>query len=74
MTVFAAASLTDSFTEIGDAFEAANPDSNVMFNFAGSSDLVAQISEGAVADVFASADLDNMTKVTAPTRGHVGVR
>ena len=64
VTVFAAASLTAAFTEVGDAFMAANPDSNVVLNFAGSSDLVAQIGEGAPADVFASADLGNMAKVT----------
>ena len=64
VTVFAAASLTAAFTEIGDAFKAENPDANVVLNFAGSSDLVTQITEGAPADVFASADLQNMTKVT----------
>lgn len=64
VTVFAAASLTDAFTELGEAFTAANPDAEVTFNFAGSSDLVTQINEGAPADVFASADLDNMTKLT----------
>ena len=64
ITVFAAISLTDAFTEIGDAFSAANPDIDVTFSFAASSDLVAQITEGAPADVFASADLKNMTKLT----------
>jgi molybdate transport system substrate-binding protein len=58
--VFAAASLTDAFTELGDAFTAANPDVEVTFNFAGSSELVAQISDGAPADVLASADLATM--------------
>jgi len=62
--VFAAASLSGAFEEIGNAFEAANPDVDVTFNFAGSSDLVAQINEGAPADVFAAADLTNMTKLT----------
>ena len=64
VTVFAAASLTDAFTELGEAFTAANPDVEVTFNFAGSSELVAQIAEGAPADVFASADLANMAKLT----------
>jgi len=65
VTVFAASSLTAAFTEIGDAFMTANPDANVTFNFAGSSDLVTQINEGgAPADVFASADQSNMTKLT----------
>lgn len=63
LTVFAAASLTAAFTEIGDAFMVEYPDSAVTFNFAGSSDLVTQIDEGAPADVFASADLGNMTKL-----------
>lgn len=65
VTVFAAASLTAAFTEIGDAFMTSNPDAKVTFNFAGSSDLVTQINEGgAPADVFASADQSNMTKLT----------
>jgi molybdate transport system substrate-binding protein len=65
ITVFAAASLTDVFSELGDAFTAANPDTEVTLNFASSSDLVAQIGEGAPADVFASADEPNMAKLTA---------
>ena len=64
VTVFAAASLTAAFTEIGDAFTTEYPDAEVVFNFAASSDLVTQIGEGAPADVFASADLTNMTKLT----------
>ena len=63
LVVFAAASLTDAFTAIGDAFESAQPDVDVTFNFAASSDLVAQIDEGAPADVFASADQRNMDKL-----------
>ncbi|MEJ7633919.1 molybdate ABC transporter substrate-binding protein [Aeromicrobium sp.] len=64
ITVFAAASLKDTFTEIGKQFEAANDGVTVTFNFAGSSDLVAQIQQGAPADVFASADTKNMDKAT----------
>jgi molybdate transport system substrate-binding protein len=64
LTVFAAASLTDAFTEIGAAFEAANPAATVTFSFAGSSALVQQVNEGAPADVFASADEANMQKLT----------
>ena len=65
VTVFAAASLTAAFTEIGDAFMTAHPDAKVTFNFAASSELVTQINEGAApADVFASADQSNMTKLT----------
>ena len=54
--VFAASSLTDAFTEISDAFENANPDIEVQTQFAGSSQLAAQIASGAPADVFASAN------------------
>lgn len=64
VTVFAAASLTAAFTELGDAFTAANPGAEVTFSFAGSSELVAQLREGAPADVFASADLANMAVLT----------
>lgn len=64
VVVFAASSLTEAFTEIGDAFDAVNPDVSVTFNFAGSGDLVTQITEGAPADVFASADDANMVKLT----------
>lgn len=55
LIVFAAASLTDAFTEIGAMFEVANPGVTVTFNFAGSQSLRTQIEEGAPADVFASA-------------------
>lgn len=55
LNVFAAASLTDAFTEIGNNFQAANPSVTVTFNFAGSQALRTQIEEGAPADVFASA-------------------
>ena len=64
LTVYAAASLTDTFTEIGKQFEAQNDGVSVKFSFGGSSDLVAQIQQGAPADVFASADTANMDKAT----------
>jgi molybdate transport system substrate-binding protein len=64
ITVFAAASLTAAFTDIAEAFMARYPDADVTFSFAASSELVTQIREGAPADVFASADLDNMTTLT----------
>lgn len=63
VTVFAAASLKDVFTEISEAFEAEHPDAHVTLSFGASSALAAQIVEGAPADVFASADEANMTKV-----------
>jgi molybdate transport system substrate-binding protein len=60
LSVFAASSLTDAFTEIGVAFEAAHPGATVVFNFAGSQVLRTQIEEGAPADVFASANTAEM--------------
>ena len=65
LTVFPPASLKKTFTEIGDAFEKAHPGTKVTFSFAGSSDLVAQLQQGAPADVLASADQKNMAKATA---------
>ena len=62
VTVFAAASLTESFTELGKEFEAAHPGVKVTFNFAGSSALAKQINQGAPADVFASAAPKNMDR------------
>jgi molybdate transport system substrate-binding protein len=63
LTVFAAASLTAAFTELGERYTAANGGAKVTFNFAGSQALATQIQQGAPADVFASADLPNMDKV-----------
>lgn len=64
VTVFAAASLTDAFTDLGEAFTTAHPAVEVTFNFAASSALVTQIGQGAPADVFASADTDSMARLT----------
>lgn len=64
VNVFAAASLTESFTQIGKDFEAANPGTKVTFNFAGSSALANQINQGAPADVFAAASPATMKTVT----------
>jgi molybdate transport system substrate-binding protein len=72
LTVFAAASLTDAFTEIGDAFKADHPGFEIVYNFAGSSDLAIQLSEGAPADVFASANARQMT--VAQDVGRIGGR
>jgi len=60
LTVFAAASLTESFGEVKSAFEKANPGVSVQYSFAGSQALVTQLTQGAKADVFASADQPNM--------------
>ena len=64
LTVFAAASLKNTFTTLGTQFESANSGTKVTFSFAGSSDLVTQLQQGAPADVFASADTKNMDKAT----------
>ena len=64
ITVFAAASLTDSFQKIADAFTEVHPDVAVTLNFGGSSGLATQIVEGAPADVFAAASPATMTTVT----------
>ncbi|HEU4900197.1 MAG TPA: molybdate ABC transporter substrate-binding protein [Actinomycetota bacterium] len=61
--VFAAASLTAAFTELGQQYTSANGGTKVTFNFAGSQALATQIQQAAPADVFASADLANMDKV-----------
>ena len=63
LNVFGAASLTAAFGEIKTKFEAANPNVTVTYNFAGSNTLATQITNGAPADVFASADTNNMQKV-----------
>lgn len=61
--VFAAASLTGTFTTLGRQFEAAHPGTTVAFDFGASSTLAAQIVQGAPADVFASAAPKNMDQV-----------
>ena len=65
LTVLAAASLTESFTKIGQQFEAAHPGTRVVFSFGASSTLATQITQGAPADVFASASKKNMDSVVA---------
>jgi molybdate transport system substrate-binding protein len=62
LNIYAAASLKQTFTDIGEQFKTDNPDTKVDFTFAGSSDLVTQLTQGATADVFASADTNNMDK------------
>ena len=63
ITVFAASSLSAAFTTIGADFEKSHPGTMVKFSFAGSSSLAAQIQQGAIGDVFASADQPNMQKL-----------
>jgi molybdate transport system substrate-binding protein len=63
VTVFAGSSLIDAFRRIGDEIKTTNPAARLTFNFGSSSTLATQITNGAPADVFASADEANMQKV-----------
>jgi molybdate transport system substrate-binding protein len=63
--VFAAASLTDAFTDLAAAFEVAHPDVSVRLNIAGSQTLRQQIEHGARADVFASANIEHYRALRA---------
>ena len=65
ITVFAAASLMGTFTQLGTQFEAAHPGDTVKFSFGPSSGLSTQITSGAPADVFASAAPANMDTVVS---------
>ncbi|MFF4438719.1 molybdate ABC transporter substrate-binding protein [Streptomyces sp. NPDC001621] len=64
VTVFAAASLKESFTTLGKEFEKQHPGTKVSFNFGGSDALAASITSGAPADVFAAASPKTMAIVT----------
>lgn len=61
--VFAASSLTEAFEAIGEEIQSEDPNTTFTFNFGSSSDLATQLEQGARADVYASADEDNMTRV-----------
>src|SRR5260370_17867094 len=63
VSVFAAASLSASFTAIGNSFQGANPGVTVKFDYAGTPTLVTKIEQGAAADVFASADNTDMDRL-----------
>jgi molybdate transport system substrate-binding protein len=65
IVVFAASSLTDAFTDLGARFQDASPGTRVTFNFGASSQLRTQLSQGARADVFASADQPQMEAASA---------
>lgn len=65
LTIFAAASLTDVMMTMGDAFQDVYPETDFVFNFAGSSTLAAQIMQGAPADIFASASMSRMADVVS---------
>src|SRR5262249_34866735 len=65
ITVFAAASLTETFTQLGKQFQSAHPGDTVKFSFRPSSGLATQITSGAPADVFAAASTTNMQDVAS---------
>jgi molybdate transport system substrate-binding protein len=65
LTVSAAASLSNAFRELGPVFEGQNAGTKVVFNFAASDALLAQIAKGAPADVFAAADQESMDRADA---------
>lgn len=67
VVVFAASSLTDVFERLETEFEAANPDVDIVVNAAGSSSLVAQLTDGAPADILVTADPDTMERAIAST-------
>jgi molybdate transport system substrate-binding protein len=72
LTVFAASSLTEAFSEAGTQFEASHPGVDVIFNFAGSQTLSRQILEGAQTDIFASANQAEMDPLVAAGLAEVG--
>jgi molybdate transport system substrate-binding protein len=72
LTVMAASSLTAAFTELGAQFEARHPDARVIFTFAGSQQLGQQIAQGAAADVFASANHEEMANAVETNRIQAG--
>lgn len=72
ITIFAASSLTDAFNELATAYKAQNPDVEILLNFAGSSQLAAQLREGMSGDIFASANPAQMEAVIEAGRVEAG--
>lgn len=72
ITVFAAASLSEAFTELGGQFRQTNSGSTITFNFSGSQELAQQLAQGAPADVFASADGRQMERAVDAGRIDAG--
>ena len=68
LVIFAAASLREVFTSLGNDFERAHPGLEITFNFAGTQELRAQLEHGAVVDVFASADQRHMGELVRASR------
>lgn len=74
LVVYAAASLTEPFERIGSRFEKENPEVDVLFNLAGSQQLAHQLSQGAPADIFASANERQMQVAIQTKRVALGER
>src|SRR4051794_30590138 len=70
LTVFAASSLKNSFTAMGNDFEQSHPGVTVRFSFGGSADLAEQVNAGAPADVLATADKASLSSSKVPTAVH----
>jgi molybdate transport system substrate-binding protein len=68
LIVFAASSLRDAFSVLGEDFRQAHPEVELQFHFAGSHELRTQLEQGAIADLFASADQRHMQALTAARR------
>ena len=68
LVVFAATSLRDAFTAIGEAWKRAHPGVEITFNFAGTQELRTQLEQGAAVDVFASADQRHMDELVQAGR------
>lgn len=73
LTIFAAASLTESFQALAEAFERLHPQVHLTFSFAGSQTLATQIEQGAPADLFASADMAQMHRLQEKSLVHAPV-
>ncbi|HUV28485.1 MAG TPA: molybdate ABC transporter substrate-binding protein [Anaerolineales bacterium] len=68
LTIYAAASLTEAFSRLGEVFESSHPNVEVVISFAGSQQIAQQLSQGAPGDLFASANAKQMENVISAGR------